>query len=492
MLLSIRNMLDSLHAENIVYCHWKSNQHLERAVNGGTDLDMLFKPSQREAVEKILNECGLKRFRATPMMQYNAIEDFIGFDKETAKIWHLHLHYRLTLGEKHLKGYTTPWTDYILANRIYNPELKVYCSGPEDEYFLIMLRIALKLRWRDYGRKLGQDDIIEIGWLKERTQKHQVIEIAKKHLGDKCAQAYGELLSMDLSEKRDLFQLQRLLRSSMKQFTAFNAATSYFRRTWREIFWLRIGINRKLGLNQASTSRRVSPAGGAVVALLGCDGAGKSTTLDYLMREFSKKIDVINVYMGSGDGSSSILRYPLRLVAKKVRGKGLGRSIKQETYESIEVRQQFKAQAYGWARIIWAVVLALEKKNKLKTITKARNNGILVLVDRYPQVEIMDYNDGPLLTQYTESRSPKLRSIANWEIAIYRSAYRNPPDLVVKLMVPPEVAIERKPEMTITQIERKTAAIKKIDLSPNSVEIDTTQDRILSFGQVMEQIWKII
>src|SRR5690625_2836258 len=149
MLSSIRKMLLSFEEKDISYCHYKSNEHLSESLKGDTDLDILFSSSQRSEIEEILARCGLKRFRATPQMQYNAIEDFIGFDQETAKIWHLHLHYRLTLGEKHLKGYTTNWTDYILENRIYNNEAEIYCSDPNDEYFLLLVRIALKLRWRD-------------------------------------------------------------------------------------------------------------------------------------------------------------------------------------------------------------------------------------------------------------------------------------------------------------------------------------------------------
>src|SRR5699024_661005 len=129
-----------------------------------------------------------------------------------------------------------------------------------------------------------------------------------------------------------------------------------------------------------------------------------------------------------------------------------------------------------------AVSLVVEKKKKLKLITKARNRGILVLVDRYPQVEVMGYNDGPLLSKYRKGKSQLLRKLAKWEMSIYKSAYINPPDLVLKLMVPTDVAISRKPEMTPAEIEAKIAAVKKINLTANSVEINSSRDKITSFG----------
>ena len=46
-----------------------------------------------------------------------------------------------------------------------------------------------------------------------------------------------------------------------------------------------------------------------------------------------------------------------------------------------------------------------------------------------------------------------LKKLAEWEFDIYKSAYTNQPDLVIKLMVPTEIAIQRKPEMTFEEIE---------------------------------------
>lgn len=89
-------------------------------------------------------------------MQYNSIEDYIGLDYKTGKIWHLHLHYRLSLGEKHLKGYTFPWDKDILERKeLYDN--KIYCSNPSDEFLLLLIRISLKLRWRDFNRKICSD-----------------------------------------------------------------------------------------------------------------------------------------------------------------------------------------------------------------------------------------------------------------------------------------------------------------------------------------------
>jgi hypothetical protein len=487
-------MLKAFEVNEIKYCHWKSNEHLEPALNGDTDLDMLFLPEQRSEIDKVLNTCGLKRFRATPLMQYNAIEDYIGFDKRTAKIWHLHTHYRMTLGEKHLKGYTiTQWGCYLLDNRIWS-EMGIYTSCYEDELILLLVRNSMKLRWRDIVHRIGADDVRELTWLIQRIDKEKLALHAHQYLKDEAAKEIIKLSSEKLIKKFQLNHLHSILRDEIRMYTGYSRLGSWSARSIREIYWFIGAVIRHVGIDSNKSRRRVSPSGGCAIAFLGCDGAGKSTTIAYIKKEFSKKIDVKVIYLGSGDGSSSLLRKPMKLVAHKVGGKGVGHAVEMEYAQSKEARKRvsIKARLYSIAKVIWADTLANEKKNKLRQITKARNNGMLVLIDRYPQTEIMGYSDGPLLSNYLKNGHGFLYKKAKKELEIYRSANINPPDLTIKLLVPTEVAIERKPEMTVEEINNKKMAVLKMNPSKRIVEVDTSVDINESCGNAMNEIWKII
>lgn len=490
MLKSIERMLEKLASQDILYCQWKSNEHIVEALEGETDLDMLFSPRQRGQIERVLSECGLRRFRAVPLMQYNAVEDYIGLDIETAKIWHVHLHYRLTMGEAHLKGYTAPWADYVLKNRIYHASYGIYCSSPPVEAFLLLTRIALKYRHRDLFCALGEEDIREIRWLCKRAGKEEIIETAVVLLGKEAARPFAALLELDLKRKRQFRDLQIFLRASMQSYTAYNVFSAFFTRVRRELFWLVGGILRRVKYNSCTPYRRISPAGGAVVALLGSDGAGKSTTVAYLKKEFGKKMDLMSVYMGSGDGDVSWLRKPLRFFAKRWGGKGLRQRIEKEA--SAQRKSSLRRKCYMFAKIIWALALAWEKSKRLKCVAKARNNGMLVIADRYPQVSVPGYNDGPLLGKYTQSESRLLRFFCRWEYAIYKSAYANPPDLTIKLMVPLHVALVRKPEMTEADILAKQTAVRLIEYGTRSVVIHTDCTIQQSAGEIMGHIWNEI
>lgn len=492
MLESIKKMFDSLHSNNILYCHWKSNEHLEPALNGDTDLDMLFQPSDRNKLDCVLNECGLKRFRATPLSQYNAIEDYIGFDKQEAKIWHLHLHYQLTIGENHLKGYTLgAWGEYVLNNRILH-ESGVYTACPEDELVLLFTRIALKYSVRSIFSSLSNDDHVEMSWLQDRINPLVFQEHAEYLVGNNCSKLIQEMLSKEIRKKREFVCLRNKLCKELRCFTGNTQISSWIKKEIRTLYWIVGGVNHRLHGNVSKPYSRVSPSGGCVVAFIGSDGAGKSTTIKYVRDELSKKLDIKEVYLGSGDGSSSLLRKPMKIVAKRVGGKGLGASVEKEYQEADKKMKKvsMKAKVYSFAKYEWAMALASEKKAKMREITKARNNGMIVLLDRYPQCKVYGVNDGPLLHKYINSKSKFLRNRAQREQQIYEMFEKNPPDLTIRLIAPIEVAMQRKPEMTYEELEKKLDAVMAMRPSKEIVTINTSVDKKQSFGEVIEQIWK--
>ena len=148
-------------------------------------------------------------------MQYNAIEDYIGFDFDEAKIWHVHTHYRMTLGESHLKGYTVnPWGCLILRDRIRDAA-GIWISEPTEEFILLLCRIALKIRWRDFVRTLGTDDLKEIAWLRTKiTQERLAMVSAEMLSGNSYHRSYLRMVvAMKYHaeiDKRRKFQIYQL------------------------------------------------------------------------------------------------------------------------------------------------------------------------------------------------------------------------------------------------------------------------------------------
>ena len=54
---------------------------------------------------------------------------------------------------------------------------------------------------------------------------------------------------------------------------------------------------------------------------------------------------------------------------------------------------------YSVLLMVWATVVVVEKRIKLLAARRGANRGLVVLTDRYPQNEILGFNEGPLLTR---------------------------------------------------------------------------------------------
>ena len=108
MLKKCKIFFERIEKSKIKYCHWKSNEHLEEGLIGITDLDVLIEKEKYNEISSILMKLGFKRGKSIFYLSYPSIEDYIGFDEETGKMIHLHLHYELMIGKKFIKGVRLP------------------------------------------------------------------------------------------------------------------------------------------------------------------------------------------------------------------------------------------------------------------------------------------------------------------------------------------------------------------------------------------------
>jgi thymidylate kinase len=99
----------------------------------------------------------------------------------------------------------------------------------------------------------------------------------------------------------------------------------------------------------------------------------------------------------------------------------------------------------------------------MRACIRARNRGMIVVCDRYPQAQVPGFNDGPLLTGWLERGGGLRRRIAAWELQTYQRLAAIAPDLVVKLDVTPEVGLRRSPDTAPGEVERRRLALAAID-----------------------------
>src|SRR2546427_12044570 len=133
------------HAARLSYCHWKGNARLQAAVVGRRDLDILVDRDRALALSAILATVGFKRCTSSPWTAVPALEDYLALDSDTGRLVHLHLHYRLTVGDGFLKGYRLPWEAMVLSTRQFDATMAMYVADPHMELLLLIAGKAVTL-----------------------------------------------------------------------------------------------------------------------------------------------------------------------------------------------------------------------------------------------------------------------------------------------------------------------------------------------------------
>jgi len=494
-LQTVRLLSRRLATADVRYCHWKSNEHLRAAVEGDTDLDLLFDRVQRRAVTTLLEDVGFIHCPTPWFRRYPDIEDFVAVDLESGRLVHVHAHFDLVLGSTGVKEYRAPWAAMVIERRALDPETGIYIADAAQEVVLLLTREALKLKAR--GRALSTEATRELAWLMQRSSLEAVREAIVELLGDTAVEPVMRVLRSG-ADYRHLAELRSEILPILKPFRRLGAAavlTEPPRRRWAA------RIARLAGrVRRPVPSKRTVGSDGIIIALTGVDGSGKSTVTGLIAARLSSKLDVVRIYFGSGSGPRSLLRIGLEAVSRLARRAG-GRSLPDRdvgwqgrTSAGADGGRSSAGVVRRTMRCLRAIAIAREKRARLRWARRARCAGAVVICDRYPQADVAGYNDGPLLGDLLESPWRALRAIGRWERACYERARVCAPDLVVRLNVVPAVARSRRPEMAPDRIARKIVEFRAIRYPPTTVQVDVEAsqpvDRVVvdvmkSFGQVL-------
>lgn len=462
MLNNIKILLSDLDENKIGYCHWKSNERLPEFLQGESDLDLLFKLSDRNAIENIFQSIDAKKFHALPSDKYQNIEDFLGLDYETGRLTHFHVHYGLDIGEKNIKRYSLPWVEEVLTNTIEHETKPVRISSHEHELLLLILRETLrippiKIYIRPHRYTISKKSYGEFDWLHHRVDKQAFLSICHKLIDSESSK---KIISSIYDEGLSLDKLH-LLRKSLKRFrkqyqTKSSLVTNYI--ILKDLF--KAKVRHYLGnIVKQVPNKRINPRGGLIVVFTGSDGAGKSTMVQHISKEFGRKLDTACFYMGKP---------------------------KPATFSMIFRR----AISYMYKMGLTPYFNLFIKKRNLKKAFKLRNKGVLVLLDRMPQADYPGLMDGPLLSSWNASVNPVKRWISKKEKDGLAKLQDSHIDILIKLKVDAKTASKRG-KAHYSVVKQKTKILEKV-IYPNAevaYELDSSSYDIL---EVKREVAKII
>lgn len=201
-----------------------------------------------------------------------------------------------------------------------------------------------------------------------------------------------------------------------------------------------------------------------VVAVVGCDGTGKSTLTADLLTHLQKYGKAERCYLGlvSGEMGDKIKDLPI-----------IGVKLEKYLAKKAERAQDMKQRLPGTGTAIIMHILTLWRITKLKHVMQLSRQGKLVVADRFPQAEIPGFHyDGPGITA-KDTDNWILRKLAAREQKIYTwmASYR--PALIIRLNIDAETAHARKPCHNIVELREKSAIMPRLNFNnANVVDID--------------------
>jgi hypothetical protein len=482
-------LLDDFHRQNISYCYWKSSRRVHSVLTGAGDLDVLIARGDQHRAQRILLERGCKLFPSLACRDHPAVLSFLGYDEPSGRIVHFHLHFRLVVGEPLLKNYRLPWEETILTRAIPHPTLPIRMLDPASEALLLVVRACLEQRQVDplalrNRRATKHKFALDRGELAARVDRSQLRNLAAELLDEDLAGIIADALYSQRAFEGD-GRLRRRIQKHVAPYRAYNAAEARLRSSGRAFLWLAGSLNRAFLRVPRPWSRR-APGGGVVAAVLGVDGSGKTTVVAAIRAWLGAEVDVVPIYLGTGGGRPSLLLLPLKFMVPFITPLF---TIKRKGASHGQSSTHAPGPLYSILLAVWATVLAMEKRGKLLVARRGANRGLVIMTDRYPQNEILDFNDGPLL--------PRLTRVPLWlrrfEAGAYALARRLPPDLVIKLKVTPETAARREPNMEPTVIRKRIADVERLTF-PGARIVCVNAEQPLSevIRAVKREIWNVL
>jgi hypothetical protein len=481
-------VLDAFRRERISCCYWKSSGRVESVFAGDGDIDLLVAQRDQHRAQAVLLGCGCKRFPSVALRGHPAIESYLGYDESSGRLIHFHLYFRLIVGEPLHKNYRIPWESDLLSRAIPHPALPIKILDPATEAVLLAVRVCLELgrldpiMLRDRRTKLA-GFALDRKRLAGMLDRGQIAERATELLGDRVV---GAMLADAFCREETFVRgggSWRAIRRQLATFRTYNVFEARLRAFARAVQWAAGGFNKSV-VHLPRPWNRCAPGGGQVIAFIGIDGCGKTTVNRQVRAWLEREVDVMPLYFGTGGGRPSLLLRPFKLMLPlatrllKTRPKGASHG---------NVSNAPPGVLYSMLLMVWATVVAWEKRSKLLAAHRGARRGLVVITDRYPQNQIRSFNDGPLLTRLAWAP----RWLRRYEARVYALAERLPPDLVIKLIVTPQTAARREPAMDLEVVRERIAVVPQLRFSgARVISVDAEQPLADVIAAVKREIWR--
>ena len=198
-----------------------------------------------------------------------------------------------------------------------------------------------------------------------------------------------------------------------------------------------------------NVSSKITPLNN-VIAVVGCDGSGKSTLTADLITHLAQQRQVEWLYLGQSSGNIGEWIKNLPII-----GASFGRYLARKA----ERAHSKEASSPDTLTALVIFLLSLWRAHKFRRMLKLARRGVLVIADRYPQAEVSGfYFDGQGLNS-SNAQSWLARKLLKQETRLYQWMASHIPTLLIRLNIDAETAHARKPDHKISMLRNKVRVI---------------------------------
>jgi hypothetical protein len=461
----------ALESRNIRYCQWKGHWSAHRWTTGQGDVDLLVDHASISQFRAAMGELGFTLALLSGQRQILGVESYVGHDPAIALPLHLHVHYRLLLGDYWKSVYRLPFEGAILAAAVPGNPFRV--PAPTHQFVVFVLRIML----RQLGRPL----------LSAQTRWRAGIQPPLSALESACdrqelaALLSGHLPSIDvpffLRCVRSLHGQAGLTERALLPWLLARRLRAHVRRP--SVAAMVTAAVEKFVLTELAellTDDRMRPAGGGcVVALVEGDGAAKSTCARELGTWLSPVFPTMRAHLGNPP--RSFLTWAVGGLLK--------------AYQMLARRTHRTVAPDSMLHLLRHLCTARDRHLLYVAVRRFAAQGGVAICERYP-IRENRFLGGPCVAALlARDAGPIRRLLAKLEASYYDRMIR--PDLICVLRLDPNLAVIRTPQEPADYVHARSKVIWETDWSAGGATVvDANQSLPAVVRQLKSAIWRAL
>jgi thymidylate kinase len=382
------------------------------------------------------------------------------------------------------KNYRLPVEDPYLASVVRAGILPT--PSAEWELVVFVVRMMIKhVTWDAVAMlegSLGASERRELEDLTRRADLSAARKLVREHLPFVGA----ELFDRCLDAVRGRGSLAARARTAGRLLDALSACARRPRSVDVSLkVWRRGILGARRVVLRRGTRKRLEH-GGALIAVVGADGSGKSSVVGSLAGWFGEVFVTKRVHLGKPPRSATTLAVKGAMSAARRLGAFRATAVPAHAQPTDE-----SAHYPGTPWLVWHALTARDRAREYARARRLATNGAIVVADRYP-VPPLRFMEAPRAA-WLEGRT--LGRMARFLIASERRSFERiaRPDVLLVLRVPPDAAVARRPDQDPSFVRARAEEVWDADWSgTDAIVVDAGRDLDDVLADVRSLVWSRI